>query len=147
MLNLTKLMYNNSIAIKLPSFLLMFLPRGGLLGKVILTKIQKISKYKLSLKSVGVPGWLSWLSVRLLILAQVMISHLMSSSTASGSALAVWSLLGFLSPPSLSASFFSFPSSSCAHALSLSLKINKLKKIKSIINYSLSWDQNSSVVL
>ena len=48
------------------------------------------------------PGWLSWLSVRLLISAQVVISQFMSSSPMSGLVLTVWSLLGILSP-SLSA--------------------------------------------
>ena len=38
------------------------------------------------------------LSVQLLILAQVMISRLVSLSPALGSALTAWSLLGILSP-------------------------------------------------
>ena len=44
----------------------------------------------------GAPGWLSQLSLQLLILAQVMISQFMGSSPASGSVLMVWSLLGIL---------------------------------------------------
>ena len=45
----------------------------------------------------GMPGWLSWLSIWLLLLAQVVISLFMSSSPTSGSVLTVWSLLGILS--------------------------------------------------
>ena len=45
--------------------------------------------------TIGVPGWLSWLSFQLLVLAQVMISRFMSSSPASGSVLTVQSCLGF----------------------------------------------------
>ena len=49
------------------------------------------------------PGWLSQLCLRLLILAQVMISQLVNSSSASDSAMSARSLLGILSLP-LSAS-------------------------------------------
>ena len=59
------------------------------------------------------PGWQSWLSDQLLISAQVMILRFVGWSPAPGSVLLAWSLLGILSPPSLSA-----PTSS-------SLKINK----------------------
>ena len=52
--------------------------------------------------ALGVPGWLSQLSIQLLIEAQVMISQFVESSPVLGSALAEWSLLGILSP-SLSA--------------------------------------------
>ena len=46
----------------------------------------------------GAPGWLSWLSVQLLISAQVMISQFVGSSPASGgSSLTTWSLLGIFS--------------------------------------------------
>ena len=45
-----------------------------------------------------VPGWLSWLSVRLLISPQVMISQFVGLSLALGSALTAQSLLGILSP-------------------------------------------------
>ena len=45
------------------------------------------------------PGWLRWLSIQLLISAQVMISWFMSSSPASGCALTVRSLLEILSLP------------------------------------------------
>ena len=49
----------------------------------------------------GVPGWLSPLSVRLLVSAQVMISWLVGSSPTSGSVLAEKGLFGILSlcPP------------------------------------------------
>ena len=47
----------------------------------------------------GAPGWLSQLSVRLLISVQVMISRFVELSPASGSVLTVWSLLGILSLP------------------------------------------------
>ena len=46
----------------------------------------------------GEPGWLSLLSVHLLILAQVIISKFMRLSPASGSVLTAWSLLGTFSP-------------------------------------------------
>ena len=42
------------------------------------------------------PRWLSWLSVPLLISAQVLISRFVSSSPMSSSALRAWSLLGLL---------------------------------------------------
>ena len=67
----------------------------------------------------GAPGWLSRLSVRLLVSAQVVISWFVSSSLASGSVLTVRSLLGILALSSLSG----LPRSCC-----LSLKISKLKK-------------------
>ena len=44
------------------------------------------------------PGWLSHLSVQLLILAQVMLSPFMRSSPTSGSVLTAWSCLGFSLP-------------------------------------------------
>ena len=50
---------------------------------------------------VGVPGWFSWLSIGLLVSAQVMMSQLVSSSPVSGSVLTVQSLLGILSLLSL----------------------------------------------
>ena len=50
-------------------------------------------------KERGVPGWLSQLSIWLLISAQAMISWFMSSNPASGSVLTVRSLLGILSLP------------------------------------------------
>ena len=59
------------------------------------------------------PRGLSWLSVQLFVLAQVMISRFMGPSPALGTALTVWSLLGILS---LSLSFCPSP------ALSLSQK-------------------------
>ena len=69
----------------------------------------------------GVPGWLSWLSVQLLISAQVTVSWFVGLSPALGSALTTRNLLGFSFS---SLSLCPFP----AHALSLPLKINKLKK-------------------
>ena len=59
----------------------------GQFGKCVVEKIKP-----------GVPGWLSWLSVRLLISAQVVTSRFGSSTPASGSVLAAWSLFGILSP-------------------------------------------------
>ena len=47
---------------------------------------------------IGAPWWLSWLSVRLLVSGQVMLAQFVNSSFVSGSALAVRSLLGILSP-------------------------------------------------
>ena len=72
------------------------------------------------LKNLGVPEWLSWLSVQLLISGQVVISRFMSLSPTWGSVLTVWSLLGILSP-SVSAP----PPHVLFLSLSLSLKINK----------------------
>ena len=63
----------------------------------------------------GARGWLSRLSVRLLVSAQVMTSWFLSSSPTLGSTPTVRSLLGILSL---------CPSPTQAHALSLS-KINK----------------------
>ena len=63
----------------------------------------------------GAPGWLSQLSVQLLISTQVMISQFVRSSPGSSSVLTTWSLLGIL--------FLSFslcPSPFCALSLSLS---------------------------
>ena len=51
------------------------------------------------LKVIGVSGGLHQLSLRFLVLAQVMISWFMSSSSASGSVLTVQSLLGIFSLP------------------------------------------------
>ena len=72
----------------------------------------------------GAPGWLSWLSIQLLILAQVMILWFMRLSPEltgpRGSELTAWSLLGILSVPSSL-----FPP---LLSLSLSKEIHKLKK-------------------
>ena len=70
----------------------------------------------------GVPGWLRWVSIRLLISAQVTISWFVSSSPMSGSALTVWSLLRILSPP-----LSTPPPCSLVHVHSPS-KINIIKK-------------------
>ena len=69
----------------------------------------------------GAAGWLSQLGVQLLVLAQVMISRLVGSS--SGSVLAARSLLGILSP-SLSAP----PLLSLSLSFSLKINKNELKK-------------------
>ena len=69
----------------------------------------------------GAPGWLSGLSIRLLISAQVGISWFVSSSPTLGSVLTVGSLLGI---PSL---LLSMPFEALL-ARSLSLSQNKLKK-------------------
>ena len=67
----------------------------------------------------GAPGWLSQLSILLLILAQVVISQRVGSNPALDSVLTVQSLLGILSlSPSLSLSL-PFP---CPLSLSLSKK-------------------------
>ena len=69
------------------------------------------------------PGWLSWLSVQLLVLAQVMISRFMSSSPVSGSLLSVQSPLCILCP------LLSLPLP-CSHMCSLSLSLKKEINIK-----------------
>ena len=66
------------------------------------------------------PGWLSQLSILLLISVQVVISRFVGSSIASDSTLIACSLLGFLSL---------WPSLAHAHALTLALAL-KLKKKK-----------------
>ena len=71
----------------------------------------------------GLPGWLSWLSVRPLVSAQVMISQFMSSSPVLGSALTARSLLGILSL-SLSLSLSQPLRLTCSCSLSLKI-INK----------------------
>ena len=75
-------------------------------------------------KVAGAPGWLSRLSGRFLVLAQVTTSRVVSLSPTSGSALTVRSLLGILSsaPPVLTRA--------CAHACVCArvLKCTKKKK-------------------
>ena len=73
-----------------------------------------LSDFMLKNWKVGAPGWLSQLSVQLLVSAQVMISWLVDSSL-SYSVLTAWSLLGILSPSVFSPPLFSV-------YLSLSLK-------------------------
>ena len=51
-----------------------------------------------NLKQFGAPGWLSQLSIQLLISPQVMISQFVSLSPISGYVLTAWSLLGIVSP-------------------------------------------------
>ena len=73
-------------------------------------KKVKILTRKTKNECPGVPGWLSWLSDRVVVSAQVMISWFMSSSPMLGSALASCSLLGILSLfPSLSFSLCPSP--------------------------------------
>ena len=91
------------------------------------------------IKKGGAPWWLSQLSIRFLILAQVMISWFKSSSPASGSMLIVGSLLGILS-----LSLFLCPSPPW---LSLSLKINKLKKINYIIIFHEKSTDMTGIIL
>ena len=69
---------------------------------VKLLKITYLKNKKTKNKTLEVPGWLSWLSVQLLISAQVAVSHFMSLSPASDSGLTVQSLLGIFLSPSLS---------------------------------------------
>ena len=75
-------------------------------------------------KERGTPGWLSQLSIGLLVSAQVMISQFMSSSPTSGSTLIVQSLLGILT---LS---FSLCPSPALVVLSLSLSLSKWINLK-----------------
>ena len=75
---------------------------------------------------VGAPAELSWLSIRLLILAQVMISWFVGSSPKSGSVLTARSLLEILS-----LSLCPYPVSTVSLSLSLSVSLNiNLKKKK-----------------
>ena len=95
---------------------------------------ENLSRYKLLWfyavlgirRKVGVPGWLSQLSIGLLISAQVMISQFMSQSPTSSSVLMMQNLFGILYP-----SFYPSLAHVCAHSLSLSLslRINKPKFI------------------
>ena len=59
---------------------------------------ERFEKYVSSKTGKGAPGWLSRLSVGLLVWAQVVISWFVSSSPPLGSVLTVRSLLGILSP-------------------------------------------------
>ena len=74
--------------------------------------------------SFRVPGWLSQLSVQLLVSAQVMISWFMSSSLALGSVLTVRSPLGILSP-------LSAPPPQLTICIFLKINKTKLKKKES----------------
>ena len=59
-----------------------------------------MTKLSLGSKTVynsGAPGWLGWLSIRLLVLAQVMISAVPEFKPRIRSTLAVQTLLGILS--------------------------------------------------
>ena len=83
--------------------------------------IFKLEKIKDKEKIPGAPGWLSQLSVLLLVSAQVMISQFMSSRPVLGSVLTARSPLGILSLP------LSLPLP-YSGSLSLSLRINKYIK-------------------
>ena len=61
------------------------------------TQVSLKSMFQITI--VVLPGWLSWLNVWLLILAQVMILRFMRVSCTLGPALTVQSLLGILSFP------------------------------------------------
>ena len=70
----------------------------------------------------GAPGWLSQLTVRLLVLAQVTILQFIGLSPTSGSTLTVWSLLGIFSL------FLSLSASPMLmHTLSFSLSLSQNK--------------------
>ena len=72
-------------------------------GRHLLNQTIKLNMTsKISEHPVGELGWLSWLSVQLLTLAQVMISWFVSLSLVSGSVLTVWHLFEILALPSLS---------------------------------------------
>ena len=78
--------------------------------------------------ALGVPWWLSWLSIWLLISSQVTISWFGLWGSVSGSALTVWGLLGILSSPSLSESlsqnkYINLKKSSDTHIHSLGQQI------------------------
>ena len=90
--------------------------QGYICTQKFITKFGWYKKY-----CVGAPGWLSWLSVQLLILAPVMISSFMRSSPMSRSV--CWhrgDCLEFSLSPSLSA-----PPPLMLHAFSLSVFQNK----------------------
>ena len=84
-------------------------------------KFKNIKKKKKELSVTGVPMWLSWLSVWLLISAQVMISQLWDQAPH-------WALSWQHEPAwdSLSPSLLPHPYHASALSFSLSLKINKL---------------------
>ena len=86
----------------------------------------------------GVPGWLSQLSIQLLILVQVTVAQFVGPSPTPGSALTVLSLLRILSAP---------PTHACARALSLS-KLNLKKKIKNkILLRKIKYTSNSEGII
>ena len=70
-------------------------------------------------QQLGAPEWLSGLSIRLLVSAQVVISQVRSSCPTSGSVLTAWSLLGILDLP------LSLP---LPHSLACTLSLSKTNK-------------------
>ena len=82
---------------------------------------------------IGAPWWLSQLSIRLLILAQVEISRFVSLSPTSGSVQIAQSLLGILSLP------LSLPLP-CLYSLSLKINLKTYKRIfLSICHFTHMW--------
>ena len=79
----------------------------------------------------GVPEWLSWLSIRLLVSVWVILPRFMGSSPMSDSVQTMWSLLG------ISLSLALCPSST--HVVSVSLKINELKKKNVAFHLEAPW--------
>ena len=93
-----------------------------------MSSVEKMSTSSAHLKKfLGAPGWLSWLSVRLLISAQVMISRSVSSSPASDSVLTAQSLEPALD--SVSPSLSTPPPLALCLSLSLSQERIHVKKI------------------
>ena len=70
-----------------------------LCAALVYLKVVVFKMVDIKTLGVGAPGWLSLLSFRLLLSAQVMISRFVRSSPASGSVLTLQSLVGILSPP------------------------------------------------
>ena len=75
--------------------------KRGRRGVLLSIAAKQISPKPSSFKSCyfGAPGWFCCLSVRFLILAQVVISWFVGSSPTFVSVLTAWSLLCILSPP------------------------------------------------
>ena len=101
-----------------------------------LRPVQTVENANIFKINSAVPGWLSRLSIRLLISAQVMISRFLRSSPVLGSVLTAWSLLRIFSLP-LSLSLLLSHSHTHTHTLSLCLShpltINKhLKKARKV---------------
>ena len=82
---------------KIPNYCLWLAFWSHLLPGVKGLIVVVIDKFRNHEKCQGTPGWLSRLSTRLLILAQVMISWFVSSSPTLSSVLPVWTLRGILS--------------------------------------------------
>ena len=78
---------------------------------------------------VGVPWWLNWLSIWLLVLAQVMISQFVSLSPVLGSMLSAWDSVSLPAPP-LSLCFSPAHALSDSLSLCLSLCLSKTKQNK-----------------